>query len=75
MRYIILLLVVELLGGCYSNPVCLISPDTGKTIECGLYRSIGLFDLPLRMNEFACVSDYKAKGYLPVDKKYCTHPE
>ena len=77
MRYIILLLVVELLGGCYSSPVCLKNLGTGETIECGHYRSIGLFDLPLRVNEFGCVNNYKAKGYLRVDKKYCIkpHPE
>ncbi len=56
MRYFVILLVVGFLAGCASpQTVMLEHPDTGKTGQCGPFKTL--------MEESQCLNDYYAKGY------------
>ena len=55
MRYFVILWVVGLLAGCAPQTAMLEHPDTGKTAQCGPFKTL--------MEESQCLNDYYAQGY------------
>ncbi len=82
MRFLLILIVVVMLGGCSTTPVILKHPTTGETAQCGPYSkvfprflqqfsgvpkiSVGLRANASAQREIACVNDYQAQGYQRV---------
>ncbi len=63
MRYFVILCVVGLLAACAApQTVMLQHPDTGKTVQCGPFKTL--------LEESQCLGDYQSKGY---ERSFDTH--
>jgi len=63
MRYLFILVAVGILAGC-THTTYLKHPDTGETVKCGPYSSVGLRDHANVQREIACVNDFQRMGYV-----------
>ena len=60
MKIIFIVPFLLLTFACYSLPVHLIHPQTGKAVQCGPY---GVENSNELARENKCISDYEAQGF------------
>jgi len=63
MKYLIMLMAVEILAGC-THTTSLKHPDTGETVQCGPYPSSGLAAEGGAIREAKCIDDFQRMGYV-----------
>ena len=66
MRIILAAIAFGMLAGCYTTPVVMVKPDTGRTVECGPYYTglDGGIGKGIPARESQCIQDYKEQGYV-----------
>ena len=67
-RHLLYLGLVFLLANCAvtTQPVHMVNPQTGATVQCGPYNMRGTYALSAAMHETQCIQDYKEQGYVRV---------
>lgn len=64
-RNLLYMTALVVLMGC-TQTVYMKHPATGKTVQCGPYRSTGIPAMAGAMREAQCIQDYKEQGYVRV---------